>query len=93
MIKGYCTDNGIINALDFMEELLKKKQNIKFSGDGASHKNGAAERAIKTVVTMSRTMLIHDVIRCPENTFSTGVWPMKIDYYVWVYNWFPDKYS
>ena len=31
VIKGYHTDNGIFNASEFMEELLKKKQNIKFS--------------------------------------------------------------
>ena len=42
-----------------MEELLKNQQKIRFSGAGASHQNGAAERAIKTVVTMARTMLMH----------------------------------
>ena len=28
VIKGYHTDNGILNSLDFMEELLNKQQNI-----------------------------------------------------------------
>ena len=28
VIKGYHTDNGIFNALEFMEEILKKQQNI-----------------------------------------------------------------
>ena len=50
VIKGYHTGNGIFNASEFMEELLKKQQNIRFSGAVASHKNGAAERSIKTVV-------------------------------------------
>ena len=59
VIKGYQTYNGIFNASEFMEELLKKQQKINFSGAGASHQNGSAERAIKTVVTMARTMLIH----------------------------------
>ena len=49
-------------------------------------KNGAAERAIKTVVTMASTMLIHAAIRCPEDTFSTDLWPMAIYYAVLVYN-------
>ena len=52
VIKGYHTDNGIFNSSEFMEELLKKQQNIRFSGAGASHQNGVAERAIKTVVIM-----------------------------------------
>ena len=42
VIKGYQTDNGIFNASEFMEELFKKQQNIRFSGDGASHQNGEA---------------------------------------------------
>ena len=58
VIKGYHTDNGIFNYSEFMEELLKKQQKIRLIGAGASHQNGAAERAIKTVVTMAKTMLI-----------------------------------
>ena len=65
-----------------MGELLKKQQNIRFSGAGASHQNGAAERAIKTVVTMARTMLMHTELRCPEDTFSTDIWSVAMDYSV-----------
>ena len=42
VIKGYHTDNGIFNDSEFMQELLKKHQKIRFSGAGASHKNGAS---------------------------------------------------
>ena len=76
-----------------MEELLKKHQKIRLSGSGASHKNGSAERAIKTVVTMAITMLMHDALRCPEDTLSTDLWPMAMDYAVWVYNRTPDMQS
>ena len=93
VIKGYYTDNGIFNSSEFMEELLKKQQKIRFSGAGASHQNGAAERAIKTVVTMERTMLMHVELRCTEGTFSTDIWPMVMDYAVWVYNRTPDMQS
>ena len=65
MIKGYHKDNGIFNASDFMENLLKKRKKIKFSGAGASHQNGTAERVIKTVVTMVGTMLMHAELRFP----------------------------
>ena len=93
VIKGYYTDNGILNASEFMEELLKKQKNIRFSGAGTSHKNGASERAIKTVVTMTRTTLMHAALRCPEYTLYTDIWPMAMYYDVWVYSWTPDMKS
>ena len=93
MIKGYHTDNGIFNASDFMEDLLKKQQDIRFSWSGASYQNGSAERIIKTVVTMAMTMLMHAALRCTEDTFSTDLWPMEINYYVWYYNQIPDMQS
>ena len=37
VIKRYHTDNGIFNSSEFMEELLKKQQEINFSGADASH--------------------------------------------------------
>ena len=93
MIKGYHTDNGISNASEFMEDLLKKQKKIRFSGAGYSHQNGAAERAIKTIVTIARTMLVHAALRCPEYTLSTDICPMAMDYAAWVYNRTPDMQS
>ena len=65
VIKVYHTDNDIFNASDFMERLLKKRQKRRFSGSGASHKNGSEKRTIKTVVAMARIMLIHAALRYP----------------------------
>ena len=93
VIKGYHTDNGIFNASEFMKGLLKKKQKIRFSGAGASHQKGAVARAIKIVFTMARTMLMHAVLKCPEEKFSTDLWPMARYYAVWVYNRIPDMQS
>ena len=93
VIKEYHTDNGILNYSEFMEELLKNQQNIIFSGAGASYQNGAAERAIKTVVTMESTMLMHATLRCPDDKNFTDFWTMAMDYAVWVYNRTPDMQS
>ena len=93
MIKGYHTDNGIFNSSEFMEELLKKQQKIRFCASGASHQNGASERPIKTVVTMARTMLMQAALRCTEDTLSTDICPMAMDYAVRVYNRSPDMQS
>ena len=73
--------------------MFKKQQKIRFSGAGASHQNGESEQAIKKVVNMSRTMLMHAYIRFPEDTFSTDLWPMAMDYDVLVYNRIPDMQS
>ena len=35
VINGYHTDNWIFNYSEFIEDLLKKQQNIRFSGAGA----------------------------------------------------------
>ena len=90
VIKGYCTENGLFNASEFMEELLKNQQKIIFSGAGSPHYNGASYCAIKIVVTMARTTLINAAVRCPEEKLSTDIWPMAMDYAVWVYNRIPD---
>ena len=82
LIKGYHNDIGIFNSSEFMEELFKKQQKIRFSGAGASHQTGAAERSIKMVVTMARNMLMHTSLKCPEDTLSTDIWPMEMDYAV-----------
>ena len=72
---------------------MKKQQKIRFSGSGASHQNGALGRAIKLVVTMANTMLMHAALRCLEDTLSADLWPMAMDYAVWVYNRIPDIQS
>ena len=38
-------------------------------------------------------MLIHAALRCPEDTLSTDLWPMAMDYAVRVYNRTPDMQS
>ena len=70
MINVYHTYNVIFNTSNFMKELLKKQQHISFSGDIASHQNGAADRATKTVVVMASDILMQDWIICHKDTLS-----------------------
>ena len=88
-IKSYHTDNGIFTSKDFMTQLLEDDQHIHFSGAGAAHQNGVAERAIQNVVKMARTMLIHAAMRSPDGTISADLWPMAMDHAVWLYNRIP----
>ena len=67
----YHTDNGVFTSKQFMDELLDHRQTIRFSGSGAAHQNGVAERAIRTVVTMARTMMIHAAMRTADGSLNT----------------------
>ena len=70
MINVYHNDTGIFNTSKFMEKLLKNQKKISFSGASTSHQNGAAERAIKTVVNMVSTILMQAWMICHKDTFS-----------------------
>ena len=70
MINVYHTDNGIFDTSKFMEEPLKKQQKIRFSGASASHQNGSAEPATKTVVTMESAILMQAWVICHKAALS-----------------------
>ena len=38
-------------------------------------------------------MLMHTALRCTDDMLSTDIWPMAMDYAVWVYNQIPDTQS
>ena len=65
-VKEYHADNGIFKARAFEDALLADNQLISFSGVGAKHQNGIAERAIGVVQNMARAMLLHVQIHWPE---------------------------
>ena len=62
---------------------------IKFAGVGAHHHNGVAERSIRTIMTIARTMLIHRSIHWPQ--VSTNVlWPLAVMHAVHLVNHIPN---
>lgn len=88
MVQAYHTDNGVFTSREFLEELIKTEQKIRFSGSGAAHQNGVAERGILTVVTMARTMMLHSAMRHGQS-IKPEHWPQAMDYAVWIYNRIP----
>ena len=91
-ILGYRADNGVYKTAAFRADLNKNKQSIQFSGVGAHHHNGIAERAIRTISTSARSMLIHAMIHWPEET-SLDLWPFAIQYAVFLWNRMPKEDS
>ena len=72
---------------------MKNHKKIRFSGAGESYQCGAAEGDTNAVVTMEKTMLMHADLICPDDTFSIDIWPMSMDYAIWVYNQISDIQS
>jgi hypothetical protein len=91
-IKHYHADNGRFKDKLFMNSIEKNKQTISFSGVGAHHQNGVAEKRIGDLQRKATALLLHAQRR----------WPDAISIYLWPYalraandsrNSFPNKAS
>ena len=89
VVRNYRSDNGIFSKTEFMKQIYDNEQFITFSGVGAHHQNGVAERAIRTVVTRARTMLLHAQLRWPDAT-SPELWPMAMEHASYLINIIPN---
>ena len=79
-------------AQEFTADLARKHQTLTYSGTGAHHQNGVAERAIKTVTSWARAMLLFSVLHWPDEADLT-LWPFALEYAVYLWNNMPDKES
>ena len=77
MVQSYHADNGVFTAAQYQSELEKNDQTLRLAGVGAHHMNGVAERAIRTMVTQARVMLLHAMLRWPDTT-TPDLWPMAM---------------
>jgi hypothetical protein len=88
-IKSYHSDNGIFATANFKAHCERSQQTFSFSGVGAKHQNGIAERNIKIVAHWARAnMLIHLATHWPQCADSK-FWPQATDYLEWVFNRLP----
>jgi len=88
MVKNYRTDNGTFTAQSVINHISEKGQTISFSGAGAQHQNGVAERAIKTISEAARTIMLHAALRWPD-AYDSALWPMAMQYAAGIYNEIP----
>ena len=65
-VKNYLANNVPFGLKEFLQNIEQNGQTIAFSGTGAHHQNGVAERAIQTVTCWARAMLLHAVIMWPD---------------------------
>ena len=85
VISSHHTDNGIFTSKEFMEVVLHQDQKVRFSRVGAAHQNGIAEWAIRTIMTMARTMLLHAAMHAPD-LVTKELCPMAMNHVVWLHN-------
>ena len=87
----YISDNGsAFTSQGFTAHLAKFEQLSRFAGVGAHHHNGNAERAIQTIMSIARTMLIHAAIHWPDMADS-ALWPMAVQHAVFLCNHVPNE--
>ena len=63
----YHSDNGIFVKDAYRKDCECKVQTQSFSGVGVQHQNSRAERAIQTIMYMSRTFMIHSSLHWTYN--------------------------
>ena len=87
-VKKYHGDNGIFTSDAWRDDCLVKEQELDLSGVGAHHQNGKAERAIRTITSLARAMMIHSALHWPE-AHNLSHWPMAMDHAVYLWNNLP----
>jgi len=87
-IKSYLTDNTPFGSSEFLADIEAKGQVINFSGVGAHHQNGVAERSIQTITKLARAMMLHATLMWPDSA-NLELWPFAMDHAVYLYNHMP----
>ena len=63
----YLLDNGsAFTSAEYRNHLSVFNQIQQFAGTGAHHHNSCAKRAIQTIMSISRAMLMHTFIHWPD---------------------------
>ena len=83
------SDNGtVFTSRDYSEHLSSFHQISKFAGVGAHHHNAQAERAIRTIMSIARSMMMHSGIHWPD-VANAILWPMAVSQACYLFNHVP----
>jgi hypothetical protein len=88
-IEKYQADNGGFALNTFKEDCALLDQRYLFSGIGAHHQNGIAERIIRTVAQRAHANMLYFSHHWPAKA-NVCFWPQAIDYALWVFNCLPN---
>ena len=88
--KTYTSDNGkAFTSKDYTEHLSHFHQITKLAGVGAHHQNAIAERSIRTIMSIARTMMMHAAIHWPDMA-QASLWPMAVSHACFLWNHVPN---
>jgi hypothetical protein len=76
-VRHYHADNGIFRASKWVEQCMQQQQRLTFAGVNAHHSNGLAERRIRSLQDLARSMLLHANKRWPD-AVTTNLWPYAV---------------
>eukprot|EP00804_Cyclotella_cryptica_P011187 CCRYP_007719-RA/>CCRYP_007719-RA protein AED:0.37 eAED:0.29 QI:0/0/0/1/0.5/0.33/3/0/977 len=89
-IRQFHSDNGVFDSTEFCEHCARLGQTLRFSGVSAHHQKRVAECAIQTVTNMTRANMLHATLHWPDCSF-IDLWPLTMNYAVWVYKKLPQQ--
>jgi hypothetical protein len=92
LIENYLADNGIFNKTSFVEHIRAHNQQIHYCGVNAHHKNAIAERAIRTISELARSLILRASIHWRDG-IDGALWPMAIDYATYIYITLPNNHG
>jgi hypothetical protein len=91
IIQEYLSNNeAAFTSHEFSNHLRQFEKTIRFTGVGAHHHNGIAEKDIQAVVSVARTLLLHSAIHWPDFA-DAQLWPMAVDHAAFLHNHMPRK--
>ena len=91
-LKNFRVDNHPFASQEFREDCNNKSQEMDFSGVGAHHQNGVAERSLRTVTTFGRSIMLHAMLHWPAQ-YSNDLWGLALEHAVYLYNRMPNPHS
>ena len=76
-VKHYHADNGIFAEAEFAKAVEDDGQTISYCGVNAHHQNGKAEKKIRDLQDLARTMILHAQQRWPT-AVTVNLWPYAV---------------
>ena len=76
-VRAYHADNGVFRAKAWVAACAKANQRMTYAGVNAHHENGIAEKRIRDLQDLARTMLLHASRRWPK-AINAHLWPYAL---------------
>ena len=90
IVDSYKAGNGILKTNEYVNHIRKHNQKLSYCGVNTHHKNGVAERAIRTVSECARALMLHLAVHW-KDTITSELWSMAVAYAVHLYNHLPNE--